>query len=600
MLKLFILFFLPISNGSAAVFHGKKYVEGEILVKYKSNTTPTFQKQSIENKFGSRRLKKLNTHGLSHVQIPKNRKIDEVIADFRDDPDIEYAQPNYIYKISTVPNDTYYSREWGLKNTAQTISNTGLGGPDSPIATNNPGTVGSDMSLETAWDTVTDCRSVVVAVVDSGVNYNHEDIAANMWDGGATYPNHGYDFVDSTNDPMDKNGHGTHVAGTIGAIGNNGIGTTGVCWRANLMAVRAMDATGSGTSASIVQGIDFAVANGAKIINMSLGGTVFDAAENSAIANARTSGVLVIVAAGNEGTNVDDALTPSYPCKYTQDNILCVAALSQNNTLASFSNFGINSVDVGAPGTNIVSTWPGTHSTITDTLTTGWNFSTTTAGGWGYKSLNFGTATNTLSNPTTYNHTSAQYANNTDDRVWKIFNLSGKSSSVLEFYLMIDSEQNNDLFSIKAKSSTGDPTSGVELDSVSGSTSGTRYPASYDISPFISANTSIGFNFNSNVSITSFGVNISAFSIKSLAPNNITYNVISGTSMASPHVAGLAAMIFAYNPNFNYTDVLNSIKNGGIANPSLAGKTVTGKAVNATNALAYINPPIGGAAVKLP
>ena len=108
--------------------------------------------------------------------------------------------------------------------------------------TANPGTPGADMTLELAWQFVHDCPSVVVAVVDTGVNYTHVDLAANMWDGGASFPHHGYDFVGSTNDPMDYNGHGTHVAGTIGAAGNNAVGGTGVCWKVQLMAVRVLDA----------------------------------------------------------------------------------------------------------------------------------------------------------------------------------------------------------------------------------------------------------------------------------------------------------------------------------------------------------------------
>ncbi len=119
---------------------------------------------------------------------------------------------------------------------------------------------------------------MIVAVIDTGVNYNHEDLADNMWDGSASgYNYHGYDFVNSDYDPMDFNGHGTHVAGIIGAVGNNGKGVTGVCWNVKIMAVRVLNAVGEGTTANIVSGINFAVSRGAKVINMSLGGNLSDA-----------------------------------------------------------------------------------------------------------------------------------------------------------------------------------------------------------------------------------------------------------------------------------------------------------------------------------
>ncbi|MBC7538185.1 MAG: S8 family serine peptidase [Bacteriovorax sp.] len=597
---IFGLILITISTKVFSVVRKETYVHNEIIVKYKSYISFSAQKQSMA-KSGGFKIKKLSSKGLSHITLNNNVDLLKSIEELKKDPDIEFAQPNYIYHLNTVPNDSAYGRLWGLHNTGQVVSNNGLGGPNAAIETNNPGTSGSDMKLESAWSLITDCSSVIVAVVDSGVNYNHNDLAANMWDGGVSFPKHGYNFVESTNDPMDKNGHGTHVAGTIGAVGDNGIGTTGVCWKANIMAVRVMDASGSGTTSNIIQGVDFAVANGAKVINMSIGGSTFDPAFNTAITNAKTSGVLVVVAAGNSNENVDSGSTPSYPCNYAQSNVLCVAALTQNFSLASFSNYGTTSVDVGAPGTNIVSTWPGTHTTTTDGLNSGWNFSSTTATGWGYKSLNFGVPTSCLVSPPTYNHTSVNYLNNTDDRAWKSFNLTGATAAKLDYYLMLDSEESADFFSVKASSSSGDPIpGGIGLVAFSGSSGGSRDPYSSDISAYISASTTIGFNFVSDATRTDLGANLSLFSITSLVPNNTTYNTISGTSMASPHVAGLAAMIFAYNPNYTYADVANSIKGGGIPTASLSGKTTTGNAVNAMNSLAFINPPTGGAAVKLP
>lgn len=594
-----VLMFLSvclISSAHAAKYY-RNYVPGEMIVKYKNGLSSAAQNNSLERE-GLQRIKRLNNRGINQVRLPRGRDLKAAIDEIKLDPNVEFAQPNFIYRISTTPNDTRYGQLWGLKNSAQTIISPG--GPDSPSGTNNPGTSGKDMDLENAWSKITDCSSVTVAILDTGVNYNHEDLAANMWDGGVAYPKHGYDFVGTdTNDPLDQNGHGTHVAGTIGAVGNNNKGTTGVCWGVKLMAIRVLDATGSGTTSDIVQGIDFAVANGAKVINMSLGGSSFDAAYSTSIDNARNNGVVVVAAAGNENTN-NDGGTHSYPCDFTQANVVCVAALSQNYSLASFSNYGVTSVDIGAPGVNIVSTWPGTHTTTSDPLTAGWTFSSTTASPWAYKSLNFGVATNTLANPANYNQV-AKYNHNTDDRAYKSFNLAGKNVAILNFYLMWDTEVGQDYVTVHANTAGGDPIpAGDELDYFDGNTGTTRYAMSYDITPYISATTGIGFNLTSNGTVNGFGSNVSLFSLETLAYNNTTYNVISGTSMATPHVAGLAAMIFAYNPNYTYSDVVASLKNGGVTTASLSGKTTTGKAASASGSLSYIIAPTGGAAVKLP
>ena len=340
----------------------------------------------------------LNQPGWAQVKVGTGQTVEAALAAYQNDPNVEYVQPNYLYHTTATPNDPQYGQLWAFKNTGQTVLR------HRTYTTNNPGTTGDDMNIEKAWDHITDCSSVVVAVVDTGVNYNQQDLAGNMWNGGATYPNHGYNFVDNNNDPMDLNGHGTHVAGIIGAVGNNATGTTGVCWKASIMAVRALDATGSGTTANIIQGINFAVTNGAKVINMSLGGGgAFDRLFSDAIADAQNADVVVVVAAGNDGANNDSGTTPTYPCNFTQPNLVCVAALDQSYALASFSNYGSTSVDVGAPGTNILSTWAGTKTVITDNFSTGWTKTSTTSGGWTTGTLSVGgVPTPFLVNPANY------------------------------------------------------------------------------------------------------------------------------------------------------------------------------------------------------
>ncbi len=568
-----------------------RYMPKEILVKFKPAISAQTRLASVAAQ-GHSLLSNLNQSGWARVRVNTGQTVEEALAAYRNDPNVEYAQPNYLYHITAKPSDTQYGQLWAFKNTGQTI-NTGSYTPKF-------GTPGFDMNIEPAWDHITDCSSVVVAVVDSGVNYNQEDLTGNMWDGGATYPNHGYNYVDNNLDPMDINGHGTHVAGTIGAAGNNAKGVTGVCWKASIMAVRVLDATGQGTTANIIQGVTFAVSHGAKVINMSLGGNgSFDNAFSDAISNAQTNDVVVVVAAGNEAGNNDTAGNAHYPCNFTNSNLVCVAALDQNYALASFSNYGSTSVDVGAPGTNILSTWAGTKAVITDDLSTGWIKTTTTSGGWALGFLQLGdppTSFPFLLDPADYY--SGQYKNSTDDRVYKTFDLSGFDVAVFQGSAAIN-VVNGDHFRIGYNSAGGDPFVGGTIDSdiTNLATFPNLVTGSSDISSCISANCSIGFQLQSNSSLTDIGLAIGFFSIKKLALNTTSYNTIDGTSMATPEVAGLAAMLRAYNPQYTYSDTVNAIKNGGRATASLYGKTTSGKAVDVISTLSYINPPTGLAAI---
>jgi len=572
----------PLSAGAAPfsspVSGDANHVPGEVLVKFKPATSANARTATVANQ-GHSVLAGLDRTGWARVKIGAGQTVAESLAAYRNDPNVEYAQPNYIYHIAAVPVDTQYGQLWAFKNTGQTVTS----GTYLP----NTGTAGDDMNIEKAWDIITDCSSVVVAVVDSGVNYNQEDLSANMWSS-VTYTLHGYNYVDNNNDPMDRHGHGTHVAGIIGAAGNNATGSTGVCWKASIMAVRALDATGSGTTASIISAINFAVTNGAKVINMSIGGGgAFDQAYSDAIANAQTNDVVVVVAAGNSNANNDSGTTPTYPCNFSQANLVCVAALDQNYALASFSNYGTTSVDVGAPGTNILSAWAGSKTVITDDFSTGWTMT-----GWSTGSLWVNSVLYPfLLDPS--NFPNGTYSNNADDRAYKPFNLSGNDVAVLNFYAQA-AVFADDSFNIKYRSTVGDPfSSGVFLDSLNGTTGGVIVPFSYDLSPCISTTCSVGFQLLTNGSNVDQGVGILAFSINTLALNNTSYNTISGTSMASPEVAGLAAMLRAYNPQYTYTDVVNSIKKGGRSAASLSGKTTTGKAVDVMSSLAYINAPTG-------
>ncbi|WP_455210569.1 S8 family serine peptidase, partial [Kaarinaea lacus] len=232
---------------------------------------------------------------------------------------------------------------------------------------NNTSQPGADVNVMEAWHTQTG-GDVVVAVIDSGLALSHPEFANNVWinpgeirnngidDDGNGYVDdwRGWDFVNNDNYPLDDNDHGSHVSGTIAAQGDNGIGVVGVNWRAKIMPLKFMNNLGRGTIANAISAIEYAVAMGAKVSNHSWGGTGFSTALSNAIAAANRAGHLVIAAAGNSGNNSDNI--PIYPAAYNLPNIISVAATDQNDRLATFSNFGTNSVDLGAPGVGIVST----------------------------------------------------------------------------------------------------------------------------------------------------------------------------------------------------------------------------------------------------
>ncbi len=334
---------------SNAVF--AEYVPGELIVKVKkSSSISSYAK--VSDIAGS---------DLKVIKLDKNKDVLQAAAELAQNPDVEYAQPNYVYHISATPNDTRLGDLWGIKNTGQSVT--------SATYTNNPGNSGDDINAEDAWDLITDCRSIIVGVIDTGVKYTHEDLVDNMWDGGSSYPNHGWDFYNSDNNPLDDNGHGSHVSGIIGASGNNNKGVAGVCWMTNIMALKAFNAAGDGSTSTIISAISFAIDHGANVLNASfnLYGTA-DSALSAAVTDAEQAGILIVSAAGNgdgtpgsSGYNVDSS-TKTYPCCFTQDNILCVAAIDQKFQKASFSNYGVTSVDVAAPGTNVWSTWNTSNS----------------------------------------------------------------------------------------------------------------------------------------------------------------------------------------------------------------------------------------------
>lgn len=346
-----LVLWITVGRHAWAQGHGFDYVPGEIIVKYKRSISAASIRerqvqQGIETKRAFRRM------GVHHVKLPAGLGVEKALEMLSSDSTVDYAEPNYFRYATKTPNDDWFGLQWGLHN-------------DGTF-----GTADADIYALEAWYDIpaTDCNSIVIAVIDSGIDYGHEDLSSNMWSNPDEIPNGddddgngyiddmlGWDFVENDNDPMDTHGHGTHVAGTIGAEGDNGKGITGVCWTAQLMPLRFIDDSGLGTVADEISAIEYAIIKGAKIINASFSGSA-SMAEQDAISLAKDAGILFVAAAGNEGVN-----TPSYPAGYDLTNIISVAATDQDDELAPFSNYGAAWVDVGAPGVNTYSTLPGDY-----------------------------------------------------------------------------------------------------------------------------------------------------------------------------------------------------------------------------------------------
>jgi hypothetical protein len=276
---------------------------------------------------------------------------------------VEYIEPNYEIQLDVTPNDPRFSELYAMRNTGQT-----------------GGTAGADIKATQAWDLFTGDPNLKVGVIDTGVDYNHPDLAANIWtnpgeipgnsidDDGNGYVDdvHGYDFFNNDGDPFDDNSHGTHVSGTIAAAGNNNVGVVGVNWSAKIVAIKFLSGGGSGSTAGAIAGVNYAITVGVRLTSNSWGGGAFSQALLDAINAAGAAGQLFIAAAGNSSANTD--VSPHYPSAYDSPYIVSVAATDHNDNLASFSNYGATTVDIAAPGVNILSTFPGnTYGSISGT-----------------------------------------------------------------------------------------------------------------------------------------------------------------------------------------------------------------------------------------
>jgi subtilisin family serine protease len=330
------------------------FVPGEVIVKVRGGATPQVVAQiaAEANAEADEQLADVGDAQIRRLQV--SGTVADAVRNLSGNSWVEYAEPNYILHANLTPNDTRYGELWGMKNTGQVINTV-------------PGKPGADISAEQAWNVTTGSANVIVGVVDTGVDYNHADLSANIWNNpggvaGCAAGTHGYNAITRTCDPLDDHYHGTHCSGTIGAVGNNALGVVGVNWTVKIMGLKFLDSTGSGTTANAITAIDFAVqakiaGQNVRVLSNSWGGGGFSQALLDEINKANTNNILFVAAAGNASANND--VTPNYPSNYNAPNVVAVAATDNTDALASFSNYGRTTVHLGAPGVDILSTQPG-------------------------------------------------------------------------------------------------------------------------------------------------------------------------------------------------------------------------------------------------
>ncbi len=350
--------------------YGRRIVAGELLVKMREDIILPHSgggKLSIlsdTHEVAGTKLKQTYSTfpNLALVALEEDGTLESAITAYKKSGLVERVSYNYIRTASVLPNDPLLvdGKQWGIENTGQ------LGGIE-----------GSDVSAAEAWDIANDASGVIVAVLDSGIRYTHEDLVANMWvnpgeiaGNGLDDDNNGYiDDVhgintvgingertpESEGDPMDDLGHGTHVAGIVGAVGNNGVGITGIAWSVKLMGLKFLDSQGEGSDADAIECINYAREQGAHIINSSWGGLDFNPLLGDAIQEANEAGIYFVAAAGNESSNNDDQ--PNYPSSYAYPNVVSVTATDKRDGFATFANYGETEVEIAAPGVGIHSTY---------------------------------------------------------------------------------------------------------------------------------------------------------------------------------------------------------------------------------------------------
>lgn len=583
----------------------KEYPEGEIIVKFAPLTAQSIITNAHQQVGGEVQKKSPDRPYFQLVELPPEMKVEEGVKAYEDLPGVQYAEPNFIKRImgepaleerkpgESVPGEPapghpvpkepgetdleepplkkppldYFHKLWGLHNTGQEIEEI-------------KGTPGADISALKAWEITTGSSDVVLSVIDTGVDYYHPDLQDNMWKD--LEGSHGYDFHNNHEDPMDMHGHGTHVAGTAGAVGYNQKGITGVSQEVQIMALAGLGPQGVGYNFDLVEATYHAVDNGAHIINNSWGSTNYSHALKEALKYARDHDVLVVCSAGNMAHTGNP---PGYPASFDLPNIISVAASDQKDKLTFFSNYSdrFQRVHLAAPGDNIFSASPHSYEVLEGDIIFQEEFDDLSRWevlyGWELS-------------PDHYTVGSSSVFTNqrgSDMGININFSPQGKKYRALTFDLRkeLDPEEEEVLYLI-------DFTGQVLLGQWSGSTEGEFETKKAFLPP---GERELVFYLSApSFETRGEGVYLDNFQITEAAqvepvPDTCGYFFNRGTSMAAPHVSGIAALLKAQNPDFGYQEIKEAILENVDPLPHLSPFTETGGRANAYKVLASTLPP---------
>ena len=590
-------------------------VPGEVIVRFDD---PAEAASRVRAWGGSITLR-IGLPGLVTARFDEGVDTVALARDIAARPGVRWAEPNRILASQALSNDARIGEQWATLNSGQLVRGlTGIAGVDSSVAA--------------AWDYATG-GDAIVAIGDSGISLSHPDLAANVWanpgetgndgsgrdrrtnglddDGNGRIDDwRGWDFLSNDNDPSDEHGHGTHVAGTIGAVGGNGVGIAGISHRVKLMPLKIGGSSridGSINSDAAAASMLYASAKGAKVYNGSFTGSNPSRAQEDAIA--ASPNTLFVFAAGNSGTDVD--ATPTYPCSFNRDNVICVGSITNQGALSSFSNYGVKQVDLGAPGSTILSTSP-FRQVVDDP------FEVPIAGRWTVRTLSgpavpWGISPNgDGSKSLRINDGNGVTASTVSGLVSKRFDLgtcvepvleleasAAYSSGAFDVAITEDANPSNEANWLQLTTGGNFPTRTIAIDLTNAQTSA-------GLRSFAGKTVAIVLVSKAPAGNTGKGPVVDNLSL-SCKPNVFTgqeYEYLDGTSMAAPQVAGAAGLVANQFPGASVAYLRSALLTSTTAMPSLTSKTVSGGRLNVFGALDTQPPtafglgaPAGGATV---
>jgi subtilisin family serine protease len=580
------------------------HVPGEVIVQFERGTGGA-EREAARDDAGTETAEGLGSPGLQLVEVTDDGSVERTIRELEADPAVRFAEPNFVDQLSAIPEDPEFPLLWGMQNTGQTV-NGSAGVPD------------ADIDAPEAWDIERGSATTVIAVMDSGIDTTHPDLGPNLWEntdevGGNGVDDDGNGFVDDVRgfdftggedgNPFDAVGHGTHVSGTVAGVGGNGIGVAGVSQRAQIMSLRVCGVSGC-TAADQIQAINYAAANGARVLNASLGGFSNDESLARRAAIFSSQDVLHVFAAGNDGANADGAAGEcsdsgtdpdpcrSYPCAHAAqgtetENVICVAATTQSDARASFSNFGATSVDLGAPGTNVRSA-NAERQYFTDTFTasdfaTRWNPNGADTN-WIRTNEAPLTSFGITDSPAANYASGVNYGTITDPIGVAAVAERGCFVRVIRDVKLIGT---NDTFRVGLRHT------GAEVGEDAITSASNTPPNSFAsrtsefATPVGAGNLEIRLRLLSAVDGTQAdGIHVDRVDMEcGETPGPHDYDFKNGTSMASPYVAGAAGLLISRNPAASTSEIRQKLLSTVDPNGGMFGVTTTGGRLNVGRAV---------------